>query len=222
MKTWGTLKDEILRECNIEGEDFVSSTELLVFANDAKDEAEAEIVSLYDKYLETETALNITSGVDTYDLPSDIYANKITGMYLPDYEIKLLKRKQDLLTNLPYLRYRITNSTADGIKLKLHPMPTQNLTATLHYIRQSKPIVDETSVMDIPIADAFIKQYIKDKVQEKELGPMMPKGRSELLEKQKQLLIESLNHMIPDDSSDELEPDLSYYDSFMDVDVWGY
>ena len=229
MKTWATMKAEIQRECNVEGEDFVSEQELLDWANDAKDEAEAEIVSLYDRYLETSTTLTTTSGSGVVSLPTDIYANKITGLWFDDgseiYEIKQVKRKEEIHfagDNDKY-KFYITNSTASGTKIQPVPAARESSSSNLtcYYIRESAAIDADSDYMDIPIAEGFIKQYVKDKIQEKELGPMAPKGRSDLLEKQRSLMIEALNQMIPDDSSDELQPDLSAYTEFIDEE-WGY
>jgi hypothetical protein len=228
MKTWGEMRTEIEAETNTGGEDFVADTELLAWANDAKTEAEAEIVSLYDPYLETEDYLALAIGEDSYDLPADIYASKITGIYFNDgsesYEITLMKRKSTILNvndNARY-QYRIVNTTADGVQLKLYPASreTSSTNVTIHYIRRSAPITDDNSLMDIPLADAFIKQYVKDKIRGKELGPLAEESRSQLLEKQKQLLIEALNQMIPDENSDQIDPDLTFYDA-IEYDVWG-
>ncbi len=222
MKTWGIMKGEIKTECNIEGEDFISDAELLVFANDGKDQAEAEIISLYDKYLETDGYLALASGEQEIDPPSDIYANKITAIWYnngtENYEIKFIKRKEDIYntgSNDCY-KYSIKNSTADGIKIILHPASRETSTenVVIHYIRESAAIEDDDSVMDIPLADNFIKQHIKDKVKEKEIGPMNTQGESPAAAKERQLLIEALNQMIPSDSADEMEINDSFYDDF--------
>jgi hypothetical protein len=223
-KTWATMRDEIQREMNIEGEDFVSQTELMSWANDGKRQAEAEIVTLYDKYLESEATLALTTGINVYTLPTDIYGNKITGVYYNDgttaYEIRLLRKKEEIMritTSCDY-KYRIINTTASGIQMKLYPTSRETSTqnVTVYYIRASQVITGDTSVMDIPIADAFIKQYVKDKVKEKELGPTSDMGRSQLLEKELNLMIEALNTMIPDESSNLIEVDQGVYSDFYD------
>lgn len=227
MKTWGQMKAEIFSDTNTEGEDFVDADDLLVWANDAKDEVEKEIVSIYDKYLETEDFLPLVEGEDTLDLPDDIYANKVTAFWYNDgsetYEIEKIRRKEQIYntnSNDPY-KYRFLNTTADGMKIKLHPAArvSEDEVAVLHYIRESAPLVDDDSLMDIPIAEGFIKQYIKDRIKNKEFGPAVTSARSEDLLMEKKLLIEALNEMTPDESSNELEMDTSAYDDF---DDYGY
>ena len=230
MKTWLVLKTEIMTECNIQGEEFVSSTELLNWANDAKDEAEAEIISLQERYLETEAPFNLTQAVDTYALPLDIYAAKISGMYFNDgtdkYEIVQIRDKADIMYVQPAdrYRYRLTNPSSSGIKVKLYPLPreTSSTIVSFHYIRTSNRLIDDTSKMDIPVAEGFIKQYVKDKVREKEIGPLNGGNRSMSLEKQKSLLIEALVQKTPDDSSDQLKPDMGFYDMSDNGDYYGW
>lgn len=230
MKTWGQMKSEIETEYNLEGEDFASAEELLTWANEGKDQAEAEIVNLYDKYLETSDYLTLVEGEREIDLPSDIYANKITAIWYNNghekYEIKLIKKKEDIYNICENDRYRysIKNSSSDGIKLILHPQSRESSTnhVEIHYIRQSKPLVDDNSLMDIPLADAFIKQYVKDKIKEKEIGPMNVQAESPALTTERRLLIEALNHMIPSDDADRMEIDLSFYEDSC-IDTWeGY
>ena len=60
-KTWAVLLEEVKDDMNLHGEDFVSDAELLAWANDGIEQAEKEIVSLYDKYFETDTALALVS-----------------------------------------------------------------------------------------------------------------------------------------------------------------
>jgi hypothetical protein len=228
MKTWLEMKTEILAETNTEGEDFVSAAELLAWANDAKDMAEKEIVSLYDSYLETEGYIALVTGTAEYDLPADIFANKITMLMYDNgsekYEIKRMKKKTKIMNvneNDDY-QYRLINSAADGIKLKLYPesRETSSQNVTIFYIRESTAIADDDSLMDIPLADGFIKQYVKDKIKEKEIGPMNVNQFSPELVRERDLLIEALNHMVPSDSDDELELDTSVYED-MDIDSYG-
>lgn len=220
MKTWGEMRSEIESEYNIEGEDFAQPEDLIVWANEGKDQAEAEIVNLYDKYLETFGYLTLVQGEREISLPADIYANKITAIWYVSenekYEIKLIKRK-DILYNISEgdrYGYTIKNSSENGIKLILHPKARESSTdhVEIHYIRESKALTDDDSLMDIPLADAFVKQYVKDKIKEKEIGPMNVQGESPALTRERELLIEALNHMIPSDSADQIDLDVSIYE----------
>lgn len=229
MKTWTTLRAEIKAETNTEGEDFVSDAELMAWANDGKREAEKEIVSLYDKYLESEAYLALVSGTSTYSLPTGIMANKITEIHYNNgteaYEVKLLKKKNDILTvddNDEY-RFRIVNTAAAGSKIKLYPTSreTSSTNVTVFFIRESADIDSDADTVDLPIADGFIKQYVKDKIKEKEIGPMQYHQESQALKRERALLIEALNQMVPSDSAEEIELGDTIYDE-LEMDFGGF
>jgi hypothetical protein len=224
-KTWATLLEEIKDDMNLHGEDFVSDVELLAWANDGIEQAEKEIVSLYDKYFETDAALPLVSGTALYNLPSDILAHKITHIEYNngtrEYEVKFMKRKDELRNvdaNDSYYRYRLRNDAANGMQIEFYPTPTETSASNIkiHYIRSVTRLALTTDVIEIPIADAFIKQYIKDQVRGKELGPMWDHSETQSLQKQRALMIEALQNMVPDDSRDEITPDTSFYEDIYD------
>jgi len=224
-KTWAVLLEEVKDDMNLHGEDFVSDAELLAWANDGIEQAEKEIVSLYDKYFETDTALALVSGTKLYSLPSDILANKITNIEYAngnsEYEILYLKRKEQVRYEGhggKYYRYRLRNDSTNGIQIEFFPTPTETSSENIkvHYIRSATRLALTTDVIEIPIADAFIKQYMKDQVRGKELGPMWDHAETQSLAKQRALMIEALQNMIPDDSRDEIIPDTSFYDEVYD------
>lgn len=223
-KTWATLKEEIKDDMNLHGEDFVSDAELLAWANDGIEQAEKEIVSLYDKYFETDTTLSLVNGTAKYALPADIMANKITHIEYnngtEEYEVRYLKRKDEVRyvdsTN-HYYRYRLRNDSANGQQIEIFPTPDETGdNMKLYYIRSVTRLALDADTIEIPIADAFIKQYIKDQVRGKELGPMWDHSETQAMQRQRALMIEALQNMVPDDSRDEIRPDLSYYDDLYD------
>jgi len=217
--TWATLKAEILRELDLQGEDFITATELMDYANDAIDEAEAEIMTIYEKYFETEANLSVTSGVATVSMPTGIYANKITCINYDNgstkYEVKRIKN----LKEIPHIqagqlyRYRIINPTG-GYQIKLYPTPTETTSTyfTCYYLRNANAITADATVIDLPEAKGFIKAHIKARCMAKEGFPGNPAVNPDV-EKQRQLLIETLENMVPDENN-EIEPDMSFYDDF--------
>lgn len=224
-KTWATLLEEIKDDMNLHGESFASDAELLAWANDGIEQAEKEIVSLYDKYFETDTTISLVSGTAKYDLPSDIMAHKITHIEFNDgvseYEVRYLKRKDEVRyveQTDPYYRYRLRNDSTSGMQIEVFPTPNESVTDALkvYYIRSVTRLAATTDTIEIPIADAFIKQYIKDQVRGKELGPMWDHSETQALAKQRALMIEALQNMVPDDSRDEITPDLSFYEDIYD------
>lgn len=228
-KTWATLKLEIKNDMNLHGEDWVSDAELLAWANDGIEQAEKEIVSLYDKYLETDVDLALVSGQSLYSLPSDIMASKITNIDYTDgslkYEIKYAKTKAELryeYVNDNYYTYRLRNDSVNGRQIEIFPTPNETSPSNvkIDYIRRANRLVEDTDLIDIPDADAFIKQYIKDQVRGKELGPMWDHNETPSLSRQRALFIEVLNNMIPDETRGEMQMDTSHYDDVMDE--YGY
>lgn len=230
MKTWATLRTEIKNELNLNGEDFVSDLELLAWANDGIEQAEKEIVSLYDKYFETDTLLPIVSGTALYALPADILASKITHIEYKsgshEFEVEYLKTKDqvrwiDQNGQLPRYRYRLRNDSTNGRQIEFFPTPveTSSTAIKVYYIRRAKRLALDADVIDVPIADAFVKQWIKDQVRLKEVGPISNFDESPALARQRALMIEALQHMIPDDTRNQIIPDVSFYD---DVDEYDY
>lgn len=222
MATWETLRDEIKEELDLEEEDFVDDEDLLIWANDAVRDIASEILSINEgRYFKSEDTIDLVSGTATYSPPADIYANKITGMYYVNgsnkYKIHLLRNEEDIMhvESGDEYRYRIVNTTAAGTKIKLYPTPAANETDTItvYYIRNAKAITLDADVPDIPEAENFIKQYVKDKVVKKER--MQPDaGDSPELARERKLVLEALSTMLLD-GSEELTADLSYYCDFV-------
>lgn len=217
MATWLEIKTEIENEYDLTEETFKTPQELLDDANEAIDEIESEIHGIHDKYFETEGYLALVTGESEIDKPTDMYANKITGIFYNDgstkYEILPLKDKRKILsveTDDRYM-YRVVNSTAGGSLIKIYPVSreTSSTNVTIHYIRQAIHLVDDASVLDIPEGKAFIKQYVVDKAANKER--MTPDAQeSPALKRKRTLLLEVLSSMV-DDENNEIEADLSLY-----------
>lgn len=220
MPTWLDIKTEIEDENDLAEETFVDGDELLTYGNEAIRDIEKEIHKLHDKYFAAEAAISLAVNEDEYALPTDIYANKINALIYDDgsdrYEVKPLKNLKDI----PYIKendqyfYRIINTTASGRLIKLYPASrVLDATAlTVYYRRRAIEFVDETTALDIPEAQDFIKQYVTDKVANKErLAP--DAQESNALKRKRQLLLESLVQMIDDDNTD-VNVDMSYYGEF--------
>jgi len=219
------MKTKIKDDLDLHEEDFVDDDMLLGFGNDAVKEAHKEYVKRYECGLETEAALSLVSGTDTYALPSDIYETKITLIQYNDgstiYEIKELKEKRDIpyvQTNDDY-RYRIINTTAAGPKIKLYPTSreTSSSVVTVHYIRTAKEIALDADTVDLPGAADFIIQHIKDSVRNKEAGTLYAAEESPALKKQRALMEEALSDMTPD-GDNMLQGDYSFYDEFDQIE----
>src|SRR5258708_3107880 len=99
MRSWTYLEAKTKIEDNLDlhEENFISTTEMLGFFNEAIDDIEALIHTLYEDYfLVVDAPIALVSGTSLYALPDDIYASKIRLFRYTNgaqkYEIKPIKR----------------------------------------------------------------------------------------------------------------------------------
>lgn len=226
LRTYAQIKSKIEQDLDIETEDFIQPDELLGYVNEAIDECEAEIhkLGMEDEYFLTRSHIPLTLGVEEYDLPSDIYANKIRRLMYERgnviFAIKRLRKDQFELyatyKQYPppsnFYVYMLINPTAgDKPKILLIPQAreTDSSVVRIWYIRNANKMVDDTSVCDIPEFAPFIIKFAKWKVLQKEGNPGMDAAKEEL-ESQRQLMKETLENMVPDDDS-RIQVDVSTY-----------
>lgn len=231
--TYAEIKDKIQKDLGIEQEEWVVASELLNYVNEAIDEAESEIHTIYEDYFLTTTTIDLVQGIDDYSLPSDIYASKIRGIiYKRGQELYALKRMRfnDMFEDIAvtqnfhpsaYYRYLLVNtSAANGVQIKIVPSPRDSITAglTIWYLRNANRLVDDTDVCDIPEFVHFVIQYAKLKIYEKEGHPNTAIA-AQMVEQQRRQMVNTLSSMIPD-GDNELEKDLSIYND-MSYDYFG-
>lgn len=223
MRTWtvGEIKDRVIQELDLEGEDFITDAELNGYVQSAINEAVQEVVKLYEKYFETEAFLPLVSGTSVYDYPSDIWGTKVTliqydngSQKYPIKRIRDLKKIAYIGENDAYC-YRPINNAGDGPQIKIYPTPneTSSENVVVYYLRTPSAIVNDSSIVDVPEASNFIIQHVKDSCAAKESGSMYSKQPSVELEKQRELLQSTLSDMIPD-GDNTLEGDFSFYEEF--------
>lgn len=218
--TWGEIKAEIEAEYDLTEETFVDGAELLQYANSGIEDIEKEIHTINDNYFHSEASISLVNGTADYDLPSDIFANKITGWIYDDgsksYMIKELKDLSKIpdVRNEDFYQYRIINTTAGGTKIRVYPTPKATETNnTLFYRRRIVLLEDDSSVLDVPEAKEFLKQYVIDKAANKERLTPDAQESPALMKKRKSLL-DSLAKMIDDDNT-EVYINTDYYEEFL-------
>jgi hypothetical protein len=83
LYTWSMILNKIQEDCDLIDEPFISTDELLGYANEAIESSETAVhtIGIEDTYFLSWDFLNLTSGTGTYNLPADIYANKIRKMF---------------------------------------------------------------------------------------------------------------------------------------------
>lgn len=162
-KTYGELKVRAQERIDIEDETFVSPNELIRYCQEAVDVCEAKIhdLGISDKYFETVAPLKLRSGFSDYQLPENIYANKILRIIWNRandiYEIKRLTRKKrytdsvliDRYSTPDLLTYQIFNNdpTVKPI-IRMFPRPQFS---TPSVIKDCSPLPDN----DIDVNDTM-------------------------------------------------------------------
>lgn len=203
--TWAEIKEKVKRRLDIEEEDFMSDTELLDIANEAIDEIEAEIHDTYEDYYLTSANIAMVAGTQDYDLPSDIYAQKIRSVQYKEsntfyYEMMPININEimDVEDSEDY-RYMLINTASSGQKLRLYPAARVSAPTyiTVWYYRNAKRLTQDSDICDIPEFVRYLADYLKVEIMSKDLNPMVTKAITDL-EKTKQLMLRTLSRRVPD------------------------
>lgn len=223
MLNWTLLqiKTKIKEDLNIDEEDLISDNEMLGYINEAIDDAEAVIHTLYEDYFMTKTTLSLVNGTQAYSLPSDIYAQKIRKMvyYKDDTRYEILRMKgSDKFTQIPDInteddyQYMIQNSLSEGPKIYLYPTSreTDSTAVTLWYIRNAKRLVESGDTCDIPEFVNYVIAHAKVNCGLKANPRLMDKYEADK-ERMRELMVDTLTLMVPDDRN-EIEMDMTHYE----------
>lgn len=215
---WGELRKEIETDLDLQEETMITSEDLKVYANDAIKQAE-KIVNTFTegKYFDSNREINIVGGTAKYPL-TGVYANKVVQLFAHDgdkknkYEVFEVKGSREIafIQDEDPFKYGIEN---DGglASLVLYPTPQKSVTNGLHlfFVRNAATIVNDETVLDIPEAIGFIKQFVKDCCINKErLSPDAPPSPALLA--QQEILVHSIQKQTNNDNT-ELAADYSAY-----------
>lgn len=223
LSTLAQIKTRLKDECDIYDEDFIDlTTELLGYINSAIDTCEAVIHNLYEDYFLVNTSVNLVSGTATYGLPTDIYGNKIRGLLYDDgssrkYEVERIQRFRETLyiTWPENYKFLMTNDSTNGVRLNLYPTPQEtNSFLKMFYIRNAKKLAADTDSCDIPEFIDFIYAHTKWLIARKEKSTIDLANSEKELAAQKELLVNTLTDMTPDESSNRVVQDMTFYDEF--------
>lgn len=224
--TWAEIRTKVEQECDLEDEDFVRRSELLAYGNEAIEEAEAEILGLYEDYFLKSTIVNVVANQEDIPYPVDIYAQKIRRIiyYLgsqnnpTNYPVVRLKdwRKfeyravADTGQTTDLYQWMDENATPGAPVIKIVPKLREAGVVKLWYIRHANRLTVDTDICDIPEFINFIFSHMKVKVYEKEGHPMLAQAMTKL-EMERQRMLSTLQSKTPDADND-IEMDTSYYD----------
>lgn len=224
-RTYAALKSKVEKDLDLEDEQFIQPEEMLGYFNAGIDEAEAEIHTIYEDYFLDDHEISLVLGQEFYDLPTNIYANKIRAITYVNgddiYPVRKLKHStrfyqiQEMKTDYGTDDYHYTiKNKASFAKpmLQLVPKSRENGANRLvvDYIRNANRMVDETSICDIPEFSEFVIQYVKTKCYEKEGHPNLPLAQAELERLRKQM-VDTLSNMVPD-ADTNMEMDTTHYE----------
>jgi hypothetical protein len=215
--TLAQIKQKVQQPLDLEEEIFIRPTELLDNINEAIRDAEAKIHTIYEDYFLTSATISLVAGTSEYDLPTDMYANKIRGFVYADgsdYYPVLRLRKFDLI---PYITSEepynfIIKNYPTGKKLVIFPASriTSSTALTCWYLRNAKQLVNDTDVCDIPEFVNYIVQKTKVLCMQKEGHPLLESAEKKLMDEDK-LMVETLTVSIPDEDN-RISMDLSSYE----------
>ncbi len=216
--TYGSAKDKVENDLDIQGENFIDADEMITLFNSAIDECESVIHQLHEDYFLTSDYVALVNGTSNYSMPTNIFANKIRICYYKStsesYEVTRIK-----LSSIPVVddsdeyKYNIENNTGSaGTKFVIYPTPTETDSTVMRrwYIRNATAVVDDDSVIDIPEFIDFIFRHVKVACASKMGHPRLVFFKAELDEKRQELR-DTLKTMIVDGNND-IEADSSFYE----------
>jgi len=223
--TYADLKAYLQKELDLEDETFITAQEFLDYFNEAVDMIEASIHNIYEDYFLTNSSLSILNGQAAYNLPTDIYAQKIRKILYNDgsaykYEIRRVKKLEEtMFIQTPDLfSYILTNDAIAGLKITLFPTPVADAPyVTVWYIRNAKRFTSNTDVCDIPEFTNVLVQFVRWKCMSKEGHPDTVQALEDL-GRMKQEMVDTLTARVPDEDNFVLK-DMSFY---RDYDDWRF
>ena len=226
MRFWtlAEITAKVENECDTQDETLVRPSEFLEYANEAIDECEAEIHSLYEDYFLKSEEIPVVAGDEKLDLPSDIYAHKIrriifttsgggstyTVTRIKDWHKFEAKALTDVSQSTDLYRYFIINETPGQPQILLSPVMSESGTMKVWYLRNANRLVNNTDICDIPEFINFIFAHMKVKIYEKEGHPGLPAAMQKL-EMERERMNSVLTQMVPD-ADNEVELDLRLYE----------
>ena len=135
MKVWTYLemKTKVIGDLDLQDESFIQPDEMIGYFNEAIQEAEAEIAGTKEEYFLSQYNFPVVAGVSVYQLPPDIYINKIRRIVYSNgpliYEVKKIKEWRKfteiaLTANFgpnDWYRYFIQNISPGNMQFVLFP-----------------------------------------------------------------------------------------------------
>jgi hypothetical protein len=225
--TLAEIRNKVEQDLDLESEVFIQTGEMTNYINQAIDEAEAEIHSIYEDYFLTDYFIPLVAGEKLFDLPDNIYAHKIRKIIFSNnssktYTVARVPEKDkfsdvaltERFESTEFYRYFIYNAIPGQPKIytvpKIRESDANPARMRMWYLRNANRLNLETDICDIPEFVHFVISYAKLRCLEKEGHPNMMYWASQV-ERQRRLMVDTLTNMVPDGET-MIEPEMSYYD----------
>lgn len=227
------LKDEL----DLNEETFIEDEEIKSYFNEAVDMVQHQIHTLCEDYFLSRGEIPTTAGQSEFQLPSNIYANKVRKIqWIRDtserYEVLPIRDlntipwiPEDDFYKYIFLNNGVSNVNALGTVIKIYPAikATSTNSLIIWYIRTANKFEDENSACDIPEWSNVVKQYCRYKCMIKEGHPQSSQSKEDL-DRMIQGMIEALRSRAMDENNKlSLDPrTLSDYNDFTNNDWYGW
>lgn len=225
-RTFGSLKDQVSKELDIEDEEFIQPNELVEYFNSAVRNIEAEIVKLglREKYLQKEDFIDLVEGQADYSLPDDIIDTKIRKIIYRNgvtiYTLNPLKTEDgyeaedvlNLYSTSEWYMYAIYKNT-DEYTLRLVPHANQTVTQGLRiiYWKDLNRYTSDSVNCDVPdICYEYILSYVRLRVYMKETH-VNTQAEKIYLDEALARVKDTLSGQTADPTIDLIDQDLSIY-----------
>lgn len=214
-RTWTKqeFESKVLLEHDLQEESFISPAEMTNYINEGIDWAESIVIGLYeDYYLDRTDWMPI---VAESTLPQFIYANKLRRVEISDNpstgEIRQIFKNSNL--DPQFFGYNIFHKHGDTPKIVFENIPNKYQQYRLTYTRNANRVVNANDIIDLPeVAVYYAQQFVKMRCYQKERDQLAFKASEEVVAME-QAMTDALTN-ITNDGSDQLEPDVSFYDEF--------
>jgi hypothetical protein len=227
-KTKLQVVQKIERDLDLEEEEFIQASEMTEYINDAITliEAHMNTIGLRDQYFLTRTTLSLVSGTADYELPTNLYADKLHEIVYSNgatiYAVRPMQKTASAeeiehlnrFATTDYYRYRIRNDSAAAKYLQIIPSARETAANVIiiEYFRDLARVSADADLVEVPeIAYLYLYQYVKVKVYEKE-GHANYSASTVELQKLEELMLSTLQGQLADDYSSYLELDKSIYE----------
>jgi len=179
-KTYGELRDFVRKKLDLQEESFITPEEMVLYCEEAIRFCEAEIhkLNIEDLYFESQAPIAFVAGRSDYNLPTNIYAHKITRMvYIANGSVYQISRLRGRLryedsqvlqtqgsTSSSWSYMILNHDPRAGTKIRIFPTPneTSRITSLTGTLIAGSGTVTVSSVAGLAIGDFITGTGIAD------------------------------------------------------------